>query len=114
MSERLDKVELMIVTDSFMIESIGLVLVPSFELPAEGKWENISEKVTIKTPNGDEILVDAFFSVAHMNIKDISVSASKRWPVLVSLRGVKKESVPIGSVVYVSKSTKKAIFGQNA
>jgi hypothetical protein len=32
----MDKVELMQIEDSFMIESIGLILIPSFELPSEG------------------------------------------------------------------------------
>ena len=110
----MDKVELMKVEDTFLIESIGLVLAPSFDLPPEGKWVNINETVTIGTPEGKAITAEALFSVAHMNIKDPAISVSKRWPILVSLKGVGKECVPVGSVVYVTQSTKQAVTGQNA
>ncbi|WP_041324536.1 hypothetical protein [Saccharophagus degradans] len=110
----MDKVELMKVEDTFAIESIGLVLAPSFDLPQQGKWVNINETVTIETPEGKSLSADALFSVAHLNIKDPSVSVTKRWPILVSLKGVSKESVPIGSTVYVSQLTKQSIIGQNA
>ena len=110
----MERVELMQVEDTFMIESIGLVLAPFFELPPEGKWENITDKVSIQAPDGREFLAEALFSVAHMNIKDPTVGASKRWPVLVSLRHTSKENVPVGSKVYVSQEIKNAITGRNA
>ena len=110
----MDRVELMKVEDTFLIESIGLVLAPSFDLPPEGKWVNINETVTIQTPEGKDISAEALFSVAHLNIKDPTVSVSKRWPILVSLKGVSKESVPIGSTVYITQSTKQAVTGKNA
>ncbi len=110
----MEKVELMRVEDTFMIESIGLVLAPSFELPPEEKWKNITEEITIQTPDGGEFSAEAFFSVAHLNIKDPIVSVSKRWPVLVSLRQTSKEKVPVGSKVYVSQAIKNAITGRNA
>ncbi|MBU2983986.1 hypothetical protein KO528_01365 [Saccharophagus degradans] len=110
----MNKVELMQIEDTFLIKSIGLVLAPSFDLPPEGKWVNISEVVTIKTPDGNEVCADALFSVAHLNIKDPSVSVNQRWPILLSLRGIKQEAVPVGSKVYVSPSTKKAVAGGNA
>jgi hypothetical protein len=103
--------ELMKIEDTFMIKSMGLVLVPSFELPLNGKWKNITEQVIIETPGGKTLNVEAFFSVAHLNIKDPTVSASKRWPILVTLRGVEKESVPVGSKIFVSPDTKKSITG---
>jgi hypothetical protein len=112
--ECVDKVELMKVEEAFMIESIGLVLAPSFTLPPEGKWKNIQERVTVETPDGNTIIADALFSIAHFNIKDPTVSASKSWPILVSLTGVAKENVPVGSTLYVSHSTKIAVTGQNA
>jgi len=110
----MDRVELMKIEDTFMIESIGLVLAPSFDLPPEGKWKNINETVAIKTPEGLELEVKALFSVVHMNIKDPTVSAKKRWPVLVSLKEVKKESIPVGSTVFVAQSTKLSLVGSNA
>jgi len=102
------------VEDTFLIDNIGLILAPLFELPPEGRWENITETITIRTPQGEEIKTEALFSVAHMNIKDPSVSVSKRWPILISLEGVTKKSIPIGSTVFVSKSTKRALTGKNA
>lgn len=60
----MEKVELMQVKDTFMIESIGLVLAPSFELPPEGKWQSITEEVTIHTPDGGEFSTEALFSSA--------------------------------------------------
>ena len=110
----MDKVELMQVEDTFLIESIGLVLAPPFELPPEGKWTNITEEISVRTPAGAEYSANALFSVAHLNIEDPTVSASKRWPILVSLRGITKECVPVGSTIYVSRSTKQSIVGKNA
>ena len=110
----MDRVELMKVEDTFLIKSIGLVLAPSFELPPDGRWQNIKETVLIKTPEGELTEAEALFSVAHLNIKDPSVSASKRWPILVSLKGINKESVPLGSTIYVKASTKVSITGKYA
>ncbi|MEO0574348.1 MAG: hypothetical protein AAF004_02710 [Pseudomonadota bacterium] len=110
----MSQVKLMKVEDTFLIDSIGLVLAPSFDRPPEGKWVNINEEVTIKTPEGTCISAEALFSVAHLNIKDPSVSVTERWPVLVSLKGVNKESVPVGSTVWVTQTTKLAVAGQNA
>ncbi len=110
----MDNIELMKVEDTFLIKSIGLVLAPSFELPPDGKWVNISETVNIKTPEGCDISAEALFSIARLKLKDPSVSVSKRCSILVSLKGISKECVPIGSVVYVSHSTKQAIVGKNA
>lgn len=105
----MDRVELMKVDDVFMIERIGLVVSPSFDLPVAGGRVNINETVMIKTPDGKEVLVEALFSVAHLKIHDPSVSVKKRWPVFVSLKGVAKENVPVGSSVYVSQSTKRIL-----
>ena len=110
----MDKVALMEVEDTFLIESIGLMLAPSFDLPQEGKWVNINETVTIQTPEGKNLSAEALFSVAHLNIKDPSISVTKRWPILVSLKGVSKDCVPIGSTIYVTQSTKQSVVGQNA
>ncbi len=110
----MEKVELMRVQDTFYIESIGLVLAPSFELPKNGNWVNIREEVTIKTPNGKEMNVKALFSLTHLNIKDPEVNVSKRWPVILSLFDVEKKDIPVGSTVYVDKSTKSSLLVSNA
>ena len=110
----MSEVELMKIEDTFLIESIGLVLAPSFELPPKCTWVNINETVVLETPKGIKISAEALFSVAHMNIKDPTVSVSKRWPIIVSLKNISKECVPIGSIVYVSHSTKQAVAGENA
>ena len=110
----MEKVELMSIQDTFYIKSIGLVLVPSFELPKNGNWVNIREEVTIKTPNGKEMNVEAQFSLSHLNIKDPEVNVSKRWPVILSLLGVEKQDIPLGSTVYVNTSTKSALLASNA
>lgn len=109
----MEKVELMQIEDSFMIDSIGLILIPSFDLPPEGNWKNITEEVTIRNLEGVEITAEALFSIAHLNIKDPTVNVSKRWPILISLRGICKELVPVGSTIFVSKSTREAVTGQN-
>lgn len=110
----MDKVELMKIEETYKIEGRGLILAPSFELPPSGKWENITEQVLIQTPRGEEIIADAMFSVAHLNVKDPNVSISKRWPLIVSLNGISKENVPVGSLVFVSIETKYAVAGKKA
>jgi|GEM_PF-6930493 len=107
----MDKVELMKIEDTFMVDGVGLVLAPSFELPAYANWKNIIEKVTIRSPEGVEFESEALFSMMHVNIKGPEVSISKRWPVVVTLRGVAKELVAVGSAVFVSKPTKQAVLG---
>ena len=102
------------IEDTFFIKSFGLVLTPSFDLPSEKKWVNISEIVTIETPDGKEVCAEALFSVAHLNIKDPSASVNKRWPILIALHGIKQGAVPVGSKVYVTPLTKKTVIGSNA
>ena len=109
----MEKVELMTVEDTFLIESIGLMLAPSFDLPPVCKRVNINETITIQTTEGKYISAEALFSVAYLNIKDPSVSGSKRRPILLSLKGVSKESMPVGSTIYVTQSKKLALAGLN-
>ncbi len=105
----MDKVEIMRIEGTFMVKSYGLILTPSFELLPNGKWEDINEVITIQKPDGSKIEANGLFSVAHMNIKDPSVSISKRWPILLSLKGISKEEVPIGSIVLGTQETKASI-----
>lgn len=110
----MDKVKLMTIEGTIMLPGNRLVLTPTFDLPSEDAWQNINERVVIQNPEGMELETEALLSVAHLNIRDPLVSFSKRWQIFISLSGIEKESVAVGSTVFVSPSTKKAVKGQPA
>lgn len=105
----MNETELMTVEDTFMVESIGLLLVPLFEVPYDGKWEDISEDLAVLVPNKEMLLVRGQFRLTHFNINDAAVSVGERWKIQLVLKNVSSESVPIGSIVYSSQETRNTL-----
>lgn len=105
----MNHVELMTVEDTFMIESIGLILAPPFEVPPTGRWENIRDELTVEISGGESLAVNGLFRLTHFNVKDPSESASKYWKVQLVLQGLSKEQVPIGSIVFGTQELKNII-----
>lgn len=108
------QVKLMEIQDTFDIKSVGVLVVPSFDLPPQGKWQSLNELVTIEIPDGRQIEAEALFSVFHLNISDPEVKANKRWKIVVSFKTLTKADLPIGSKVFVSKSAYEAVHGATA
>jgi hypothetical protein len=92
--QRIDLVELLTVADRFQLSS-GLVVVPDFSLPKG--WKARSETVAIVTPEGESRKILACLMATHFNIPDPTVSADRRWRLVVSLPTMTKEEVPIGT-----------------
>lgn len=77
---------LLTVEDTFLISGRGLVVVPDIESAAHAR--NFAGAVTIEPPAGVAFETHAEFSWAHFR------------PSLLTLPGLSKESVPIGSRIY--------------
>jgi hypothetical protein len=103
--------QLMEVKDIFNISSIGVLVAPLFDLPPHGKWKAFSEVVTIKPPEGDFFELTADFSAMHLNIKDPSISVTKRWQIVVSFKNIEKFQIPLGSKVLVSAAAIEMVTG---
>jgi hypothetical protein len=101
---------LLTVEERFQLSDIGLTLAPDFPVP-HGKWRNLQETVRLSDPSGKELQAVAQFNITHFNIPDPSTSLNQRWRILVTLPGLTKEHVPIGSKLFVSSEIRDAIFG---
>jgi hypothetical protein len=104
--DRMDLVELLTVVDRFQLSS-GLVVVPDFSLPHG--WKARSETVIIVTPSGDSRTTTASLCPTHFSIPDPSVSADRRWRLVVSLPTMTKDEVPAGTKIMVPKALKLEI-----
>lgn len=90
---------LMTVDDRFQIEHLGLVLTPDFPVP-EGKWSDQTHAVVVEVPDGQRFRTQARFGLTHFTHRDPEVSIDRRWRVTVTMPGIRKEQVPIGSKVF--------------
>ena len=97
-------IELLTISDYFQLPKIGLVLAPDFALPKTG-WSNFGSEVVVERPDGSQLPTTAKFSQTHFLIKDPSVPIDKRWRITVSLPGLTKRNVPIGSKILVTPAT---------
>ena len=104
--DRVDLVGLLTVADRFQLSS-GLVVVPDFSLPSG--WKARSETVVIVTPDGESRKTAASLLSAHFRIPDPTVSADRRWRLVVSLPTMTKEEVPTGTKIMVPKALKLEI-----
>jgi len=106
--------ELLKVEDHFQLKNIGLTVVPDFSVPAKGKWNDFNTQLKVLAPDGKESVHKAHVGTWHFNIRDPKVSIDKRWRVVISFPDSDKESVPIGSTIYVSDHDYFSIKGKNA
>ncbi len=102
------RVELLTVSDSFDITGRGVVVLPDFSVPPGG-WKDRKEALTIFTPTGQSHEATALVSLTHFTFSDPSVSADKRWRVVVLVQGRKKEEIPIGSRLLFSREISDAL-----
>jgi hypothetical protein len=103
-----DFVELLAIDDRFQLGGIGLTIVPDFPVPKG--WRNLEEQILIITPDGGQFETLARFNTAHFNIRDPEASPDRRWRILVSLPAARKEQVPIGSRLLVSRAVRNAVL----
>lgn len=90
--------ELLTVDDHFLIEGVGLVVVPHLEVPDKG-FSNFDEKALILSPDGQVVSHDVSFRVEHLSMKD----GKSEWNIAVVFPKAKKTDIPVKSVVKVSQ-----------
>jgi hypothetical protein len=101
--------ELLTIVECFEITGRGVVLVPDFEPPKEGKWRNLSRTVMIVKPAGERLELQARFELNHFNIRDPSVDPRKRWRICITLPAGTKDLV--GSKLLCDPEVKRALSG---
>ena len=101
-------VPLMTVVDTFQLERLGLTLIPDFPLP-DG-WQSCAEDVTIETPAGQSFGAAANFNGTHFKLTDPNAPAERRLRVVISLPGMSKDRVPIGSRILVRPELRAALI----
>ncbi len=92
--------ELLTVEDRFMIEKVGLLVVPDFSVPSND-WKPSEETLVIQRPDGITLEALAKFSLSHFNISDPNVPVDRRWRVTICILGRAREDGPIGSKLLV-------------
>ncbi len=100
---------LLTVENTFWITQNGrtlLIIHPNFSVPtgAKGRWKHITESVLILRPDGSEIPATAEVNMWHLNIADPEATIDARWRVGLHLTDVKKDDVPVGSKIVVSRN----------
>jgi hypothetical protein len=107
------KVELLTAEDQLQLSGVGLTLVPDLSVPKG--WVNISDVVTVVTPEGEVFDAVAQFNLTHFNFRsaEAMVSIDRRWRILLSLPDVSKERVLIGSRIFASQSVRTAVLGED-
>ena len=103
--------EILTVADHFDITGRGLVLLPDFDTPKEGKWKNFSDTVVVLTPTGQRLELQADFTLIHFNIRKLNVDVKKRWRISVTLPSGTKQMVPIGSKLLCSRNVGSILLG---
>jgi hypothetical protein len=105
----MNMVELLQVTDTFQLSTIGLILMPDFSVPCAG-WRSTSVAVELVTPEGRVMASSAQFNITHLNIRDPSAGADRRWRVIASLPELHKSQVPIGTRLLVPSEFKAQLL----
>jgi hypothetical protein len=87
-----ENTKLLTVEDTFLIEGRGVVVMPMIT-DYSGP---MSFSVTLRKPNGEEILAQAHLDIPRLN------SAREPYPFACSLAGMSKQDVPIGTEIWIS------------
>jgi hypothetical protein len=107
----MNMVELLQVTETFKVPSLGLLLMPDFSVPSAG-WNCTMTDVELVTPGGHIVATRAKFSQIHFNMPDPSVSADRRWRVVASLPDLSESQVPIGTRLVVPSAFRAQLLPQ--
>lgn len=101
-------VELFSIEDCFLIEARGAIVIPTFSVP--NGWKDRTETVTVKKPDGQRYETTAQFSMSHFRPVNPKASLDERWRVVVLFPNGKKEELPVGSKILVSREIRNAIL----
>jgi hypothetical protein len=100
------KVELLKVEDVFDLANQGLVCAPFLQPAPQAAFQNFSAVVTVQPPDRPEFDVDASFYLTHFKILDLTAPVEKRRQVVTCLGKIRKDSVPVGSIIFSDSKTK--------
>ncbi len=105
-------VEILVVEDRFQITGRGLILVPSFPL-RQGEWNACSgTSVVVETPDGNRLSAMASLCMTHLRYSDpVEAARTGRsaWQVVVLLRDLDKDAVPVGSRILAPRDIASAL-----
>jgi hypothetical protein len=107
----MERVELMIIKDTFQIEGFGIVVLPNLAFPKEG-WRESMETVVIVKPDGGQFETAAWFGITHFSVSDSKATINDRYRVTISFPERTKKDLPIGSRVLVSETIKNAFTAE--
>jgi hypothetical protein len=82
------------VQDTFQVADRGLVVVP--EVPIPPRFANFTDTVTVEPPDSEPFQAPADFFLSHFSPGGFKL--------LLTFRGLSRESLPIGSNILVSES----------
>jgi len=100
---------LLIVEDHFLIAGRGLVLAPLLDLPPDDRrFTQFTDEVLIRRPDGSEQRCPGYFWTEHF----YRSGGKGSWHIALVLPTGTKESVPIGSGVFVSEQAHARIRGE--
>ncbi len=100
---------LLIVEDRFLIQGSGLVLTPLLDVPADDRrFFPFADVVLIRRPDGSEMKLPARWDAAHF----CRSTGKSGWNIVLLLPTESKETVPIGSSVFVTKEAHLRIRGE--
>ena len=98
------------VEDHFVIEGRGLVLLPLLDVPVRGCDSlPFSADVLIRRADGTEEYFTMRFAIEHFTLH----GGGSRWGICPHLPTATKESVPKGSLIFVSPDTKRILLGES-
>jgi hypothetical protein len=99
---------LLTVSDHFLIEGRGLIVVPHLDLPpAPRRFVPFVDQVQIRRPDGTEQSVSARFLIEHLSLR----GGGSKWNIVVMFPQGTKETIPIGSSIYVCADTMMKLDG---
>ena len=97
---------LLIVEESFVLDSRGVVLIPDFPVPAAG-WSRCVTTVTVDPQDQESFTSSASLELNHFNIP--GALAEQRWRVVVTLQ--RETPVPRGTHVLAPAEVVQALVG---
>jgi len=99
--------KLLIVEDHFIHEGLGLLVVPSIDIPkADGNFKSFSTEIMISRPDQSKFISIAHFELGHLKLQN----GNGKWDITVVLLDETKKTVPIGSVLFVTAEDKERLF----
>jgi hypothetical protein len=103
-----EKELLLTVENHFLLEGRGLTVIPDIDLPGDDRrFIQFSDKVAIRRPDGTEDRLSVDFFLTHFSL----VGGGCKWRITPILPEGTKETVPVGSQLFVSAETMRKLNG---